>query len=122
MAAGGKKSEHDRIREAYIQMATIGRYRPLAPSDGLGNVELSKEELEDTQRLNDEATQYAKNFMKTEDAGGDFHIGVSDFVTNRALVYTIEAAGLLCAGAGATATALRLLEMAIEEVKHAQHS
>jgi hypothetical protein len=115
---GGKKAEHGRICEAYIQMATVGRYRPLAPSDGLGNIELSDEEMQDQQRLKDEAIRYADNFIRIEDAGGDFHIGVSDFKTNRGLVYTIEAAGLLCAGQ--TLGALRLLEMAIDDVKQAE--
>jgi hypothetical protein len=42
---------------------------------------------------------------------------VSDYTTNRALVYTIEAARLLCCGASGVTHALKLLEMAVEEVR-----
>jgi hypothetical protein len=106
----GKNTERARIREAYIQMAKVGKYRPYNDEG----------EIEDQKHLDDEATKYADEFIKTEDAGGDFHIGISDFKTNRGLVYIIEAAGLLCAGN--MPIALKLLEMAIQEVRQAQQA
>src|SRR5580698_6643812 len=114
----GKKAEHERIREAYLQMAKVATYRPQAPSDGMGNIELDDEELQDQKRLEDEETKYADNFIKTEDAGGDFNIGITDFKTNRGVVYAIEAAKALC-GANRP-LARKLLEMALEDVKTAQ--
>jgi len=119
MVAGNKNSERIRIREAYLQMAETARYRPQAPSDGLGNIELSPEELEDSERLAREASEYAVAFVNEEDTR-QFHIGVSNYATNRAFVYTIEAARALCSGK--SWLALRLLEMAIEDVKQAERA
>ena len=113
-----KQIEHDRVCKAYVQMARNAKYRPQAPSDGLGSILLSKEELEDRQRLSNEASDYADRFFKEEDTL-QFHIGCSDYETNRALVYTIEAARLLCAGGPSRLRALKLLEMAVEDVKQA---
>jgi hypothetical protein len=95
-------------------MAQKARYRAQAPGDGFGNVNLSEEELEDSQRLADEASAYADRFIAEENTT-NFHIGVSNYVSNRALVYTIEASRLLCAAS--EPVALTLLEMAVEELK-----
>jgi hypothetical protein len=45
----------------------------------------------------------------------NFDIGTSNFRTNRALVYVIEAAKSLCGGQDEVS--LRLLKMATEEIK-----
>jgi hypothetical protein len=98
-------SVEGRIREAYIEMATQANYRPEAA--GGSSVETG---------LQDEAASYAERFV-AEEQTTSFHIGVSDYTTNRALVYTIEAARLLCCGALGVDHALKLLEMAVAEVE-----
>jgi hypothetical protein len=64
----GKAIEFARIREAYVAMATEGRYRPYAPGDGVGSTYLTEEELADPERLNQEASQYAARFIEEEDS------------------------------------------------------
>jgi hypothetical protein len=102
--------------EAYIAMASY--YRPGAPGDGCGNVHLSKEQIADQQLLLDEATAYAEIFDKEEDTDS-FCIGCSDFDTNRAFFWTIEAARLLASGVDGNVNALKLLTLAIEDVRRA---
>jgi hypothetical protein len=100
-------SEHARIAEAYMHMATEAHYRPQAPSDGMSNILPSPEQLTDATdatRLERgaivyEALTYATRFIQEENTR-HFSIGVSNYSTNRALVYTIEAARLLCSGTG----------------------
>ena len=103
-------NERDRIREAYIRMAKEANYRPAAPGDGFGSVDLTATELKDEAVLNAEAARYAEEFIRQEDSLS-FYVGVSNWETNMALVYTIEAARLLCSGVADT-LALRLLDMA----------
>lgn len=97
-------SVEERIREAYIEMATQAHYRAEAG-----------EGATDDDDLDDEAARYATRFI-AEEQTADFHIGVSDYTTNRALVYSIEAARQLCCGALGANHALKLLEMAVAEV------
>ena len=97
----------ERIVEAYLAMAKAG-YRPVVRDD------LNAEELKNKRILNDEAKRYSARFLKEEDSF-DFHIGCSSFETNRALVFTIEAARLLCSGADKLA--VKLLGMAADEIK-----
>lgn len=111
-------SKSRRFAEAYKLMAEEARYRPAAPGDGLGNVSLTKEEAADPKRLDQEAERYALAFDKEEDTD-HFHIGCADFDTNRAFVFTIEAARALASGCDGDALALRLLKMAIREVESA---
>jgi hypothetical protein len=94
-------------------MAERARYRPAAPGDGFGNITLSTKQLDDPQRLAKEAAVYAKRFIAEED-GRTFRIGVSNFRTNRAFVYVIEAARCLCGGADDVAATL--LKMASDEI------
>jgi hypothetical protein len=106
--------EAERIRQAYLRMAREAWYRPAAPSDGVfGFVHPSKDELNDPHILKAEARKYAEQFIREENSR-KFFIGVSKWSTNRALVFTIEAARRLC-GADHE-MALRLLRMAIDEV------
>jgi hypothetical protein len=95
----------DRIREAYIEMARQADYRPRAPEGARRDDDLQ-----------DEAAAYAKKFI-AEELTTKFGIGVSDYTTNRALVYTIEAARCMCAGAFGADCAVKLLEMALKEAK-----
>jgi hypothetical protein len=110
------KTERERIVEAYLKMTKVARYRPAAPGDGMGSVNLTEEELADPVRLAEEADKYAVEFLRQEDS--HFFIGVSDFSTNRALVYTVEAARALCAPN--PDLALALLELAVEETEAAK--
>jgi len=105
-----------RFAEAYLQMAELARYRPAAPSDGHGNIQLTLDQARDRERLHREAMQYARQFDGEED-GDTFYIGCSDFMTNRAFVWTIEAARQLAQGSDGDTTALKLLEMAATEVR-----
>jgi hypothetical protein len=107
----------NRFREAYLQMAKEARYRPKALGDGCGNVSLTATEAADPERLQREARAYAATFDGEEDERR-FFIGCSDFRTNRAFVYTIEAARALAAAE--SDLAIKLLTMAIQEIKHAQ--
>jgi hypothetical protein len=103
-----------RYVEAYLAMAKKARYRPQAPGDGCGHVLLTREELRDPKRLEEEANAYVKNFVKEEDTLS-FRIGCTNFDTNRAAIYAIEAARCLCGGADGVA--VKLLQMAIDEIK-----
>jgi hypothetical protein len=108
------KQRYDRYREAYLQMAEEAGYRPAAPSDGMGNADLTAEQLRDRSQLEREAHQYALRFSAEEDTHR-FRIEVSNFSTNRAFIYTIEAAR--CLATGEEDVALSLLEMARNEVQ-----
>src|SRR5262249_39766339 len=111
-------TKHDHFRQAYLLMAKQARYRPQAPGDGFGNVSLSKEEAADPERLEQEATAYARGFDAEEDKLS-FWIGCSDFNTNRAFVWTIEAARVLAGGIDGNPIAITLLQMALADVRRA---
>jgi hypothetical protein len=104
-----------RFRAAYVEMVRTARYRPQAPEDGFGNILLTRAELEDQSRLEAEATSYAIRFLREEDSGS-WHLGYSDFSTNRAFMWAIEAARQLATGTSGRATALKLLQMAATEI------
>jgi len=103
-----------RYREAYLLMAKEARYRPQAPGDGMGHISLTEKQLADPERLQREATAYALKFNKKENERA-FWIGCSDFCTNRAFIWTIEAARALAGGK--PDLALDLLNMAVKDVK-----
>jgi hypothetical protein len=107
-----------RFAEAYLRMAEQAKYRPQAPSDGFGNIQLSLEQTKDPARLRRECVDYAHRFSAEEDKRC-FDIGCSDFRTNRAFVWTIEAARQLASGSDGNETALKLLGMATREVQRA---
>jgi hypothetical protein len=104
---------YGRYRTAYLAMAKQARYRPAAPSDGMGHILLSKEEMLDPARLTREAHKYALKFLAADDAM-EYEIGCPDFRFNRAFCYAIEAATALCSPNSDLAT--DLLRMAIEEI------
>jgi hypothetical protein len=84
----------------------------------MGNIHLTKDEYDDRERLYLEAVQYAAAFNREED-GDQFHIGCSNWETNRAFILSIEAARLLAGGCGGDEFALRLLRLAIQEITDA---
>lgn len=116
------ETERDRIRQAYLRMAEDAHYRPQAPGDGMGAILLDERKLHDSAVLAEEASFYADRFLKEAGVSGEFHIGLSNFDTNRAFVYTIEAARLLCCGSDSATFALKLLQMAAEEITKVQRS
>jgi hypothetical protein len=105
-----------RFAQAYLIMARA-KYRPAAPSDGLGNIQLSRSEQNDQDALYLEAVKYAAAFNREEDGHDGFHIGCSNWETNRAFILAIEAARLLAGGGDDHA--LRLLRLAIKEITDA---
>jgi hypothetical protein len=123
MYGWGESMNHDprlqRIREAYLKMARDALYRPQAPEDGFGNIQLTRAELSDLGRLEREATAFAIGFLRQEDEL-TFRIGCSDFRTSCALVFVIEAARQLCTGPAGILVAEKLLAMARAELWQAQ--
>lgn len=107
----------ERYAEAYLRMAKEARYRPKAPGDGCGNVSLTAQQAADRERLDREAWAYAEEFDREEN-DLSFIIGCSDFETNRAFIFTIEAARVLAGGE--KQLALKLLAMAIDDIKQSQ--
>lgn len=97
------------LEAAYRRMVEKGRYRPAAPSDGLGNITVPLAELD----LDAEAREYAGEWWKQEDAL-NFFVGCCNFPTRPATVYAIEAARLLCGAQDDTAR--RMLELALGEL------
>jgi hypothetical protein len=108
-----------RFAQAYLMMARA-KYRPAAPSDGFGNIHLDDEEYNDEARLYREAVDYALHFNNEEDSDV-FHIGCSNWGTNRAFILSIEAARLLASGSDGDEYALRLLRLAIKEIADANN-
>ncbi len=73
----------------------------------------------DETRLLQEAVEYAVDFDKEEDTDS-FWVGCSNFDTNKAFLFSIEAARLLAGGIDGEPFAIRLLQMAIEDIEDAQ--
>jgi hypothetical protein len=105
-----------RFAQTYLMMAGA-KYRPQAPSDGMGNIQLTKGQCSDEARLYLEAVEYAAAFNREEDGHDGFHIGCSNWSTNRAFILSVEAARLLAGGGDEHA--VRLLELAIKEIAEA---
>jgi hypothetical protein len=103
-----------RFAQAYLAMSAEANYRPAAPGDGCGNISLTLDELSDPRRLAMEAVKHAKHFEAEEDSGR-FRVGCSNYCTNRALVWVVEAARSLCGGQDDLA--LKLLQMAVKEIR-----
>lgn len=103
------------IEDAYREMVERARYRPAAPSDGLGNVAVPLEELD----LEAEARDYAERWLAEEDRH-EFYVGVPDYSTAVPMVWTIEAARLMCGMPEHYARAVTLLEMAAERLRGEQ--
>jgi hypothetical protein len=99
------------IAAAYRRMAAEARYRPAAPSDGLGGITVPVEQLD----LDAEAIRYARNWWAEEDERR-FWIGCCHWPTRPATIFAIEAARLLCAGDGHGDHAHQLLRMAAAEL------
>lgn len=101
----------DQIAAAYRRMAIEARYRPAAPSDGLGNVTLPLEELD----IDAEAQRYVADWWTQENAGS-FAVGCANYPLRPAMIFALEAARLCCSTEDAVPFARRLLELALEEL------
>lgn len=102
-----------RVADAYRFMATKARYRPQAPSDGFGNITAPIENL----NLDEEAAEYAVQWDKQE-RSNEFFIGTPDGLHVKAMVYSVEAARLMCAGSLVSSDVIvSLLEEALREVR-----
>jgi hypothetical protein len=102
----------EQVAGAYKLMAERARYRPAAPSDGMGSITVPPEEL----NLERESLQYAARWWEEED-NHKFHVGCCNHSTRPATIFAIEAARLMCAGHSANKTALELLQLAVEQLK-----
>lgn len=91
----------------YQRMSEEARYRPSAPSDGMGNITVPLAELD----LEAEAVEYARHWWNEEEHGR-YTIGCPDMTHRAALVFLVEAARNLC-GMN-TKGALRLTQMALD--------
>lgn len=80
----------------------------------VGGICLTEEEMADPDRLAAEAMEYAIRFSIEED-GDRFFVGCSNWSSNRAFFWTIEAAR--CLAGCADKEAIRLLELAVAELK-----
>jgi hypothetical protein len=109
-----------RFAEAYLVMAKA-KYRPAAPGDGLGSINLSEEELEDDDLLRAEAVEYATR-MEAEHDSRTFRIGCANYRTGRAFIFAIEAARLLTDGEDGAAMSLRMLKMAIKDIQNSKRA
>lgn len=98
------------IEGAYKRMADQARYRPAAPSDGLGNITVPLASLD----LDEEAKLYTRRWTEEENTG-QFQVGLCDYSTRPSTIYAIEAARNLCGVSNGTA--LRLLKMAVSELE-----
>ncbi len=101
----------EQIAETYRRMAEEGRYRPMAPSDGFGNITVPVEELD----LDAEARDYAVRWTREEDVAA-FHIGTCNYATRPVMILAVEASRLTCSG-DADQDALTLLRMAVAEME-----
>lgn len=104
----------EQIASAYKLMAEKARYRPAAPSDGVGNITAPPEKL----NLERESLQYAESWWDQEDKR-KFNVGCCNYSTRPATIFAIEGARLMCAGSTANKTALELLQLAVEQLKSA---
>lgn len=100
----------DQVRHTYTRMADECRYRPAAPSDGLGNITVPLAELD----LNAEVLDYARSWRHQEDEQS-FYVGCPSFTGRPALILAVEAARLICGVDHAGAA--RLLRMAADELE-----
>jgi hypothetical protein len=108
-----REQTQQQIRDTYRRMATEARYRPAAPSDGLGNIAVPAEELD----LDAEMDSYAERWTEEEDTAR-FHVGVCNYPTRPATIFAVEAARSLCGTADDVA--VDLLRLALAELEKAE--
>jgi len=101
----------DQVQVAYRRMAKEARYRPAAPGDGLGNIT-------GPLNLSREAKEYTRWWWEEEE-DQRFNIGCCHHPYRPAMIFTIEAARLMCAGDfvrdGLIADLLKMALVVLEE-------
>ena len=105
------------VRQAYLEMASF--YRPEAPNYGGARLELTAEEMQDLDRLDQEARDYALAFV-CQDETTRFRISgrpQPHHPISPAAIWALEAAYLLCAGEEGNATAVKLLRLALKQIE-----
>ena len=95
------------IEQTYRRMVKEGRYAPMAPSDGMGTIT-------GPIKVAEEANIYAEQWWEEEESLS-YYIGCPDWSDRPALIFTVEAARLIC-GMQHTA-AIKLLKMAVAELE-----
>jgi hypothetical protein len=81
-----------------------------------GHIALTRDQLNDYKRLLREAVDYAVSFISEENSRS-FNLSCSNFRTNRAFVFAIEAARLLASGDEGDRFAVELLRLAVREIQ-----
>lgn len=81
----------EQIADVYRLMAGKGRYRPAAPSDGMGHITVPLRELD----LDAEIALYAEAWWRQENAM-DYQVGVPSFELRPALILAVETARACC--------------------------
>lgn len=79
----------EQIEAAYRRMSREARYRPAAPSDGLGNIT-------GPLHLGREASAYAQDWWDVEAEGTVYDLGCPDWGDRAAFIFTVEGARLIC--------------------------
>lgn len=100
----------DNLTSTYKRMARVARYRPGAPSDGMGNIVVPIKDLD----IKSESREFVTDYMSEENTG-TFDIGYANFEDRPTLMLTVEAARAICGG-NLTLVA-RLLRLALEDVE-----
>src|SRR5262249_56048897 len=103
------------VRQAYLEMAPF--YRPEAPNDGWGRIELSAEELRDFDRLDQEARDYALAFVGQDETARFRISGRPHHPINPVAIWALQAPYLLCPGEAAHPTPAQLLRLALKEIE-----
>jgi hypothetical protein len=88
------QSLHQQYKDAYLAMAQKAGYRPGAPSDGLGYIQLSPSESSDPARLDREAEDFAADFLRGDTARRVVIEGCAGEPL-KAFFYTVQAAQLM---------------------------
>jgi hypothetical protein len=108
----------EQIRETYRTMAKKARYRPMAPSNGFGNITVPVHKLD----LEKESNAYVQHWWRQEEATRNeckhrtfLAMCVCDYKTRPVLIYIIEAAKALCSCDNALA--LDLLKLAVKDLE-----
>lgn len=94
------------VEDAYLEMAA--HYRPNAPSDGFGHIQLEPEELKDQARLKREAKEAAEQFARS-DQNYLFQVhGCPDGRLVATMYLALQAAQMCCGGPGKIRKVLEL--------------
>lgn len=99
----------EQVGGVYCRMADEARYRPAAPSDGMGNITGPLD-------MDTEIRTYTASWRAEEDAM-NYPLGCPEYKLRPAMVLAVEAARACC-GADRD-LAIRLLRLALDEAENA---